>query len=86
MAVFTLETDNPSKTGYPSSTDNPSLCENGTVFILDPSIFIRPIIRQILSPLLMLSASTGTLFSTRSQVTSPYSTPLSVDTDSTACP
>ena len=35
LAVFTLETDNPSKTGYPSSTDNPSQCESGTVFILD---------------------------------------------------
>ena len=35
LAIFTLETDNPSKSGYPSSTDNPSLCENGTVFIVD---------------------------------------------------
>ena len=34
-SVFTLETDNPSKTGYPCSMDNPSLCEYGTVFILD---------------------------------------------------
>ena len=35
ISIFILETDNPSKTGYPCSPDNPSLCEYGTVFILD---------------------------------------------------
>ena len=35
LAVFTLEANNPSNTGYPSSTDNLSQCENGTMFTLD---------------------------------------------------
>ena len=54
MAVFTLETYNPSETGYPlynsGQTDNTPQLENGTVLILDEQyVWINPSVYQSIS-------------------------------------
>ena len=52
LSVFTLETDNPLKTDYPSGTDNPPIVrlsvktERCSFWTGNPCIFIRPTIRR----------------------------------------